>query len=41
MTPARAKHSKTCALCGRKIYQGEGTIYQGNLVHRVCKNRLT
>jgi hypothetical protein len=27
---------KTCAICGRKVYPGEGTYYGGRLIHRTC-----
>ena len=27
---------KTCAICGRRVYRGEGMYYGGRLIHRVC-----
>ena len=28
---------KTCAICGRKVYSGEGMHYGGRLIHRTCR----
>lgn len=28
---------KTCAICGRKVNEGEGTYYGGRLIHKACK----
>jgi len=28
---------KTCAICGRKVYEGEGMYYGGRLIHRTCR----
>ena len=35
--PQRLPYRKTCAVCGRVIYPGEGTYHRGRLVHRTCK----
>jgi len=29
---------KTCAVCGRKVNEGEGTYYGGRLIHKTCKD---
>lgn len=28
---------KTCGICGRKVYPGEGQYYGGRLIHRTCR----
>ena len=35
---ARAPYSKTCYLCGKKVYAGTGAYYRGRLYHKWCAN---